>query len=335
MTAAQPITPFRMVALGDSLTEGLGDPHPDPLRAGAWRGWAALLADSLRLSPEAVDLRNLATSGARAADVRERQIPAAREHRPHLATVIVGVNDTLRASYDIHALAGDLDAALGALAAEGSTLLTACLPDPGRMLRLPGPLARPLARRMHSVNQVVHALSAKHGALHLHVADSSWVDDPRMWSVDRLHPSERGHRALACEFHALLSAAGEATGTPPDAEPLSAPPTLTAQIWWMATRGTRWVLDRCTDLLPDLLRLAVAEALQRGRGAQRLDREAARRTAEALQALHAPHVPQALHAPQPAPFGPATQSEQTEQVGRAVPIGSAPHGGTEELRAVS
>ncbi|MYU18663.1 SGNH/GDSL hydrolase family protein, partial [Streptomyces sp. SID8361] len=30
---------LRFAALGDSLTEGLGDPVP-----GGWRGWAALLA---------------------------------------------------------------------------------------------------------------------------------------------------------------------------------------------------------------------------------------------------------------------------------------------------
>lgn len=35
--------PARFVALGDSLTEGLGDPVAD----GGWRGWAALLAGAL------------------------------------------------------------------------------------------------------------------------------------------------------------------------------------------------------------------------------------------------------------------------------------------------
>lgn len=34
--------PLRFVALGDSLTEGVGDPVGE-----AWRGWAALLAGGL------------------------------------------------------------------------------------------------------------------------------------------------------------------------------------------------------------------------------------------------------------------------------------------------
>lgn len=274
--------PLRMVALGDSLTEGLGDPAPD----GGWRGWAALLATGLRPGSGGVELHNLAASGALTGDVLRGQLPAARAHRPQVATVVVGANDTLRASYDIHTIAGNLDATLGALAAGGSTLLTACLPDPGRMLGLPGPLARPLARRMRSLNQVVHALTERHGAVHVHIADSDWVDDPLMWSVDRLHPSERGHRALAREFHTLLRADGTALGPPPGAQPLGPAPTRGAQTWWMATKGTGWVLDRCTDLLPDLLRLAAAEARCRRRGETALlDHRAAAETRAALRGL--------------------------------------------------
>ncbi|WP_346268724.1 hypothetical protein [Streptomyces sp. So13.3] len=34
----------------------------------------------------------------------------------------------------------------------------------------------------------------------------------------------------------------------------------------MATRGTHWIADRCTDLLPGLLRLAAAECRHRAAG---------------------------------------------------------------------
>ena len=271
--------PLRMAALGDSLTEGLGDPLP----GGAWRGWAALLAVGLAPVAEAVDLRNLAVSGARTTEVLHRQLPSAQEYRPHLASVLVGVNDTLRAGFDITAVADRLDTTMAALAADGALLLTACLPDPGRMLGLPGPLARPLARRMRGVNEVVHVLGERHPSVHVHLAACDWVGDPRMWSVDRLHPSERGHRALAREFHVLLAARGVATGPAPGPEPTGSVPTRAGQAWWMATRGTRWVLERCTDLLPDLVHLAATEA--RSRDPDLLDREAARRTEAVLRGL--------------------------------------------------
>jgi hypothetical protein len=80
-----------------------------------------------------------------------------------------------------------------------------------------------------------------------------------MWAVDRLHPSERGHRLIARRFHALLADAGYRVGPPPGAEPVNEPPTKAEQIAWLATKGTAWVVRRSTDLVPSLLAMAFAE----------------------------------------------------------------------------
>ncbi|MEU8686449.1 SGNH/GDSL hydrolase family protein [Streptomyces sp. NPDC048611] len=277
--------PGCFAALGDSLTEGLGDPAP----GGGWRGWAALLAEALGERPGGVPLVNLARSGALAADVAERQLPAARALRPRFASLLVGANDTLRAAFAIERVAAALDRAHGALSADGAVVLTACLPDPGRMLGLPAPLARPLGRRMRAVNTVVHAVSARYEGVHLHLAEHPWVAERASWSVDRLHPSERGHRLLARGFHAAL-AAGRPVGPPP-ALTLDGPqPTRTGSALWMATRGTRWVADRCTDLLPGLLGLAFQECRHGLTGSGRLlDAVADTATRSALAALSGPY----------------------------------------------
>ncbi|WP_260613193.1 SGNH/GDSL hydrolase family protein, partial [Streptomyces sp. WAC05858] len=173
---------LRFAALGDSLTEGLGDPAP----GGGWRGWAALLAAATGPHPdEPVEFVNVSRSGALAADVADEQLAEARRARPHLASVVVGGNDTLRDSFDIHRVAEALDRTIGALRADGAVVLTACLPDPGRMLGLPSALARPLGRRMRAVNTVVHALSQRYEAVHVELGDHSWVAERRAWSVDR------------------------------------------------------------------------------------------------------------------------------------------------------
>ncbi|GAA3158315.1 hypothetical protein GCM10010521_52900 [Streptomyces rameus] len=271
----------RFVAVGDSLTEGVGDPHGT-----GWRGWAALLAASLAEDSEHVRFTNLAVSGAQTRDVRERQTPAALELRPDLVSVVIGVNDTLRSTFDIHAVAVNLDEVYAAFARQGATLLTACLPDPGAMLGLPDALARPLARRQRAVNEVVHALSDRYGAVHLHAADGVWVTDRTLWSADRLHPGERGHRQLAARYHAMLAEAGRATGRPPSPEPELPAPTRTASLWWLATAGTGWVVRRCNDLLPQLLRLAADELRHRARGTSaRLDLRASAAVSAALAAL--------------------------------------------------
>ena len=82
----------RIVTLGDSITLGMGDPDP----SGGWRGWARHLATGLP-DPE---LHNLAVLGAQAKHVERDQLPAALQLRPDVASVVVGVNDTLRADVD-------------------------------------------------------------------------------------------------------------------------------------------------------------------------------------------------------------------------------------------
>jgi len=241
-------------ALGDSITLGVGDPVPSDGRW-AWRGWAALLAEGLQ-EPR---LHILASCGARISDVERDQLPAALQLRPEIASFVVGVNDTLRADFDIAQAGAAAAHTVGALRAAGAEVLTMRLPDPGQMLGLPGSLARPLARRMHEVNAMLDGLAERFGTLHYDAAGDAEVHDPRMWAVDRLHPSERGHRLIACRFHDLLAGAGLPAGTRPDPEPSSPPPTRLAEFGWMATKGTAWVLRRSIDLVPGLLAMAIRE----------------------------------------------------------------------------
>ncbi|NGN62891.1 SGNH/GDSL hydrolase family protein [Streptomyces sp. A7024] len=246
---------MRFAVLGDSLSEGVGDPAP----GGGWRGWCELLAGALA-ADRPVRVIKVARSGALSTDVAYRQLPAALAERPQLASVMAGGNDTLRAGFDIHRTVAALDHTMGALTESGARLLTACLPDAGRALGLPWPLARPLARRMDAVNTAVHALSERYDALHLHLAVHPCTAERGARSVDRLHPSELGHRVLARAFHAELVGAGLAAGAPPGADPETPAPSVLDGARWLAFEGTRWVAQRCTDLLPGLLGLAVAES---------------------------------------------------------------------------
>jgi len=240
-------------ALGDSITVGMGDPAP----GGGWRGWAALLADTL---PEP-EMHNLATLGAVAADVERLQLPAATALRPDVASVVVGINDTLRGDFDPERTGASIGRTVAALRAAGAQVLTMRLPDPGQMFGLPKALARPLARRMRAVNAAVDEVARRHGTLHLDAARDPATYERRYWSVDRLHPNERGHRLIACHFHALLAASGYPVGPGPDPEPSSPPPTRLAEIGWMATKGTAWLVRRSRDLVPALVGLAVREWL--------------------------------------------------------------------------
>jgi lysophospholipase L1-like esterase len=241
------------VALGDSITVGMGDPAP----GGGWRGWAALLAATL----DQPDMRNLATLGALAADVERLQLPAAVAAKPDIASVVVGINDTLRGDFDPERTGAAVGRTVAALRAAGAEVLTMRLPDPGQMFGLPGALARPLARRMRAVNAAVDQVALRYRTVHLDAARDPATYERRYWSVDRLHPNERGHRLIACRFHGLLTAGGYPIGDGPDPEPSSPPPTRRAEFGWMATKGTHWLFRRSRDLVPALVALTVREWL--------------------------------------------------------------------------
>jgi hypothetical protein len=66
-------------------------------------------------------------------------------------------------------------------------------------------------------------------------------------------------------FHSLLADSGFPVDPAPDLEPTSPPPTRLAELGWMATKGTTWVLRGSTDLVPALLALAVRECLTAGK----------------------------------------------------------------------
>jgi lysophospholipase L1-like esterase len=274
-------------ALGDSITLGIGD----PVGGGrSWRGWAALLADGLT-DPE---LHILAASGACAAEIEREQLPKALSLRPDVASVVFGINDTLRPSFDPALIASSAERTVAALRAAGAQVLTMRLPDAGRMLGLPGVLARPLARRTQQVNAVLDVVSSRFGTLHFDAAGTPETYDRRMWAVDRLHPNERGHRLIARSFHSLLAAAGHPVGPPPDPEPANLPPSRLAEIAWMATKGTAWVVRRSTDLVPYLLALALAEMLGSARSRSRVVCEPHEHAAEPRDFLFADPVAQAL-----------------------------------------
>ncbi|MFC5828009.1 SGNH/GDSL hydrolase family protein [Nonomuraea insulae] len=238
---------IKLVCLGDSVTVGLGD----SVRG---RGWTGLLAESL----ESAELTNLATCGARVADVARDQLPRALELGPSMVTVLVGVNDTLRADFDPHQISTVLEHLLDRLHAARITVLTATLPDPGLMLRIPAVLRRPLARRIGEVNAIVADLAGRYETVHLDLARNPVLYEPRMWSVDRLHPSERGHRRLARLFAAELGERGLPVHLP-DPEPTGADPTFWTSAFWMATAGTAWVARRCWDFFPAFAVLAARE----------------------------------------------------------------------------
>ena len=249
---------LRFAALGDSTTVGIGDPSPT-----GWRGWARLLAEALETS-YGVSFCNLAASGATISDVRRSQLEPALDHRPDIASLIVGINDTMRSTWDPVRVRTELMGCAAALHATGAELLTVRFHDHGAVFGLPGVLRRPLLERIETVNRVYDEIHATYGGLRVDLAQRPEVVVRSAWSIDRLHPSEAGHRLLAHEFAMLLNRRG-LDFTPPDATPTGGiDPSWRRDLAWILGQGAPWLGRRARDLGPWALRLAWVEARRPG-----------------------------------------------------------------------
>ncbi|MEV8020050.1 SGNH/GDSL hydrolase family protein [Streptomyces sp. NPDC086554] len=219
----------RYVALGDSQTEGLGD--GDDVHG--LRGWADRLADEVARQSPGLLYANLAVRGRQAGQVRAEQLAPALAMRPDLATVVAGVNDLLRPSFDIDEVVGHLEAMLAALTAQGATVATLTFPDIGRIT----PLARPIGHRVLALNERIRESAGRYGVVVAETAAHPVVTDPRLWSADRLHASPIGHaRIAAAVAHALGLPDSDDNWTRP--LPVAGP---RASAWRAAAAEFRWV----------------------------------------------------------------------------------------------
>ncbi|HEU4480912.1 MAG TPA: SGNH/GDSL hydrolase family protein [Actinomycetota bacterium] len=229
----------RVVALGDSMTEGLMDPDGE----GGHIGWADRLAEHLATERGEILYANLAVRGRRTHEVREQQLEPALALVPDLVSVVVGMNDILRTSFEIDQVMTDIDHMIEAFTASGARVLTMTYGDPVPV----NPYARFLRGRMMAFNARLRQIAARHGSLLLDFEDEVTVSDPRFWCEDRLHANSEGHRRIAA---AVAGALGIDVEGPRWNEPL--PPLergrrrerIVGELAWARRHLAPWVTRR-------------------------------------------------------------------------------------------
>ncbi len=239
MSTPQP-TFRRYVALGDSFTEGVGD--PDPARPNGVRGWADRVAEVLGGKDGGFGYANLAIRGRKLRGVIAEQVDPAIALAPDLVTVYAGANDILRPKVDLDTLAAAYDAALGRLAATGARLLVWTAFDPGGSATY-----RLLRGRFALYNELVRESADRHGATILDYWRLREYRDWRLWDEDRMHMGPAGHQRMAIEVLDTL-------GVDHDLEPLplvdlaagSRVDALRTNAEWLRTSAAPWVHRRVT-----------------------------------------------------------------------------------------
>jgi lysophospholipase L1-like esterase len=187
--------------VGDSFTEGVGDPGP----GAAFVGWAdrlaVLLADRRAQDTPPGDFRyaNLAVRGRLLDRVIDEQVPRAVTLAPDLVTFCAGGNDILRPGSDPDELAARFEGAVADLRAVVGTVMV-CTGFDTRGVPVLGLLRGKIAM----YNAHIRAVADRYGCPVLDLWSLRAIQDRRAWSQDRLHLSAAGHARVALRAAQVL-----------------------------------------------------------------------------------------------------------------------------------
>ncbi len=233
--------PFRsFVALGDSFTEGVGD--PDPTRPNGVRGWADRAAEVMAGHDAAFRYANLAIRGRKMHQVLEQQVEPALAMAPDLVSVYAGGNDILRPKVDIDAIVAAYADALHRISEAGAHLVVFTGFDLGW-----APMFGRLRGRVAVYNELVREVADETGATLVDFWRMREYRDPRMWDVDRIHMSSIGHQHMAVAVLDALGIEHAVNLDPlPELAELSRRERREADLAWARSHAAPWLQRRLT-----------------------------------------------------------------------------------------
>ena len=172
----------RYVALGDSFTEGIGDPDPD--QPGYHRGWADRVAQELAQGTQHFSYANLAVRGKLIEQIRDEQVARALELKPDLITLCAGGNDVIRPGTDPDETARIL--------VTGATIVLFNGPDVRDT-----PMMGSIRGKVAIFNENVRTVAKRYDAVVADMWSLRELTAKEMWDEDRLHFSPLGHHTIA------------------------------------------------------------------------------------------------------------------------------------------
>lgn len=243
-SSAPPTVFSRYVALGDSFTEGIGDPHP--ARPNGLRGWADRVAEVLGQHNPHMRYANLAVRGRTMDEILTEQIQTAVMLEPDIVTVYAGMNDLMLVRNNIDAMMARYADALKTLQQAGAVVLTFTAADLGTV-----PLFRRLRGRAAIYNELLRTVVDDLGVQLVDFWRFNEFRDPRLWAGDRVHLSPLGHERMAAKVLDTLTVPHSLTSRSA-AVLTSSPPVHT---WWQNLRwatafAAPWVARRLRRVTP-------------------------------------------------------------------------------------
>ena len=191
----------KYVAIGDSLSEGLGDWGFESSREGC--GWtdrlAGLLGQQAAIYGQKLEYANLAIRGSKMLDILTAQLEDAIKLKPDLVTIMAGSNDLMKSRKHHPALQALLRGAINRLLASGSQVVVVNTINPLHLR-----VFSRLAKRAESMTMLIEETAAEFNVPVLDVFRIEKFSDLCFWAEDMVHFSGYGHTRIANKAAALL-----------------------------------------------------------------------------------------------------------------------------------
>jgi lysophospholipase L1-like esterase len=194
------------VAIGDSITEGFGD----PVAGYDNHGWVPLVVGQLRKLNPGMKAYNFGACASTVEMVKQYQVKKALAQNPDLVTLTIGANDANEPGWISTSFANQYAGLLQSLIATGRTLITLTYPTYEDIFRENFRNSAQVDgwsyyfKRLDEINRTIRETSKRYNLVCFEFEGFEPFKDPQNLSYDMVHPNSKGYWLAAQHILSLF-----------------------------------------------------------------------------------------------------------------------------------
>ncbi|MBI3151732.1 MAG: SGNH/GDSL hydrolase family protein [Chloroflexi bacterium] len=177
------------VAIGDSFTEGIGDPVDGFQSIGCMERLAQILQKS---NPD-FQFTNLAKRGLMISEIRQGQLVHALKLKPDFVSIVAGANDIMKGRFEAQNFENELRGLYESTVKTGALVSSGNIPFFPFIKTLEAPVQTRLNRQIEKANSIIQNLADEYKIILVNANAHGDDFDENDWSTDFVHLNARGY----------------------------------------------------------------------------------------------------------------------------------------------
>jgi lysophospholipase L1-like esterase len=176
-------------AIGDSFTEGVGDPVDGFQSIGCMERLAQILK---KANPD-FQFTNLAKRGLMISEIRQGQLVQVLKLKPDFITIVAGANDIMKGRFEAQNFENELRSLYESTVKTGALVSSVNVPYFPFIKTLEAPIQTRLNRQIEKANSIIQSLADEYKIIFVDANAYSSDFDENDWSTDGVHLNARGY----------------------------------------------------------------------------------------------------------------------------------------------